>query len=59
MQVTLTMVEENTRLREVGNLTQIQDNYPKYVITWNDPFDEGDWEGIHHLNILDFLLKVN
>jgi len=59
VQVTLTMVEENTRLREVGNLTQIQDNYPKYVITWNDPFDEGDWEGIHHLNILDFLLKVN
>ncbi|WP_373521525.1 DUF4143 domain-containing protein [Aquiflexum sp.] len=54
-QVTLSMVEECTKQRELGNLVLIEDNYPKYVVTWNDPFGTGDWEGIRHLNALEFL----
>jgi predicted AAA+ superfamily ATPase len=58
VQVTLTLGSENTKQRELGNLQLIGDNYPKYVVTWNDPYSQGDWEGIIQLNILDFLSKV-
>ena len=58
VQVTLTLAAESTRQRELGNLQQIGDNYPKYAVTWNDPYSQGDWGGIIQLNILDFLTKI-
>lgn len=40
--------------REFGIYNNIQDNYPKYVIS-NDTFDFSQ-NGIIHKNIIDFLL---
>lgn len=55
IQVTYLMVDEKTREREFGNLMNIQDNYPKYVVSL-DEFNRGsDVEGIKHLHLADFL----
>lgn len=58
IQVTYLIVDEKTQKREFGNLMNIQDNYPKYVISL-DEFNRGsNVEGIHHLHLVDFL-KMN
>lgn len=48
------MNEEQTILREFGNLLKIKDNYPKRVITM-DPFSGNSFHGIENIHILDFL----
>jgi hypothetical protein len=40
--------------REFGNLLMIKDNYPKYVVSM-DEYAKGDFKGIKHLNLIDFL----
>ena len=42
--------------RETKNLKDIQDNYPKYVVTLND-LDVGNDEGIKIVHLQDFLLQ--
>ncbi len=44
------------REREFGSLLQIKDNYPKYVVTM-DKMASGNFKGVTHLHILDFLTK--
>ena len=56
IQVALTAMEEKTREREFGNLMEIKDNYPKYVITLNDMIIGEDYKGIMYYNLADFLL---
>lgn len=46
---------EETILREFGAYNYISDNYPKYVISY-DEVSLGNVEGIIHLPLLDFLL---
>ena len=41
--------------REVGNLMEIKDHYPKYVVTLND-MDVGIENGIKIVHLQDFLL---
>lgn len=41
--------------REVGNLMEIWDHYPKYVVTWNE-MDTGIENGIKIVHLMDFLL---
>ena len=41
--------------REVGNLMEIKDHYPKYVVTLND-MDVGIGNGIKIVHLQDFLL---
>ena len=41
--------------REVGNLMEIKDHYPKYVVTLND-MDVGIENGIRIVHLQDFLL---
>ena len=41
--------------REVGNLMEIKDHYPKYVVTLND-MDAGIENGIRIVHLQDFLL---
>ena len=41
--------------REVGNLMEIRDHYPKYVVTWNE-MDTGIENGIKIVHLMDFLL---
>ncbi|NQU81188.1 MAG: ATP-binding protein [Bacteroidetes bacterium] len=54
VQVAYQISDEKTQQREFGNLIEIQDNYPKYVVTM-DKFSSGSYKGIEHVHIIDFL----
>lgn len=56
VQVALTAMDEKTREREFGNLMEIKDNYPKYVVTLNDMIIGDDYKGISYCNLREFLL---
>lgn len=56
IQVTLQLTEQETAEREFGNLLAINDNFPKYVVTLNDPIIGNVYRGIIQYNMLDFLL---
>lgn len=56
VQVCLQVTDQTTANREFGNLLIINDNYPKYVVTYNDPMIGNDYLGIKQMNLLDFLL---
>lgn len=47
--------DENTRKREFGNLRDIKDNYPKYVVSMTPLVDRQDSDGIIHLHLRRFL----
>jgi predicted AAA+ superfamily ATPase len=55
-QVALTVTEEKTIAREFGNLTKINDNFPKTVITLQ-PFHGNSYQGIRHVSLINFLSK--
>lgn len=54
IQVAYLLASEDTTEREFGAFKNIQDNYPKYVVTM-DEFNMSR-NGIKHINIRDFLL---
>jgi len=56
VQATYLLASDETVHREFGNLQDIKDNYPKYVISM-DPVggDITKYPGIHHLHLRDFL----
>ncbi len=55
VQVAVTVMDEAKLKQELRPFYEIQDNYPKYVITLDDFFIK-DREGIITLNAIDFLL---
>ena len=55
IQVALQITDKQTEQREFGNLMQIQDNYPKYVVVFNDLIIGNDYQGIKHINLKEFL----
>lgn len=55
IQVTYTMKDEKTILRETETLLKIKDNYPKYIISM-DELPVSNIEGIFQMNIRTFLL---
>lgn len=56
VQVTYLLSNEKTIEREFGNLINIKDNYPKYVVSM-DSFTQGNsYQGIHHLSLRSFLM---
>jgi hypothetical protein len=55
-QVSASVLDENTLARELAPLTQIKDNYPKYLITL-DEFNS-DYDGIQQLNLIEWLIRV-
>lgn len=55
VQVAYLLTEESTIKREFGNLMQIQDNYPKYVVSMDAISKPKDYEGITHLPLRLFL----
>lgn len=57
IQVSQSILDENTRKREFKSLEKISDSYRKYVISM-DSFDFSA-NGIIHLNIIDFLKSEN
>ncbi len=56
VQVAYQISDEKTQQREFGNLIEIQDNYPKYVVTM-DKFSSGSYKGVEHVHIIDFITK--
>ena len=54
IQVSISIKDENTRKRELSVFDEIEDHYPKYIIT-NDDFDYSE-NGIKWFNIKNFLL---
>ena len=54
-QVALSVLDENTLARELAPLRGISDNYPKTLLTL-DRVGLGDFEGIRHVNVIDWLL---
>ncbi len=54
VQVTYLLASEDTIAREFGAYRDVQDNYPKYVVSL-DEFDMSR-DGIRHYNIREFLL---
>jgi predicted AAA+ superfamily ATPase len=57
IQVTYLLNEQKTIDREFGNLLEIQDNYPKYVISQDAESHRNTYKGIIHLSISQFLLE--
>ena len=55
MQVTATLIDENTRKREFNALEKIKDNYPKFILS----MDKHDFsrDGIMNIYIPDFLIS--
>ena len=56
IQVTASLVDENTFNREMRPLKQIEDNYEKIILTL-DRYTLGNYEGIKVINIIDWLLE--
>lgn len=56
IQVSATIMDEDTRNRELRPLESISDNYPKYILTMDQTIFN-DYSGIKVVNILDFLLE--
>lgn len=54
IQVAYSISDEETKKREFGAYDVINDNYPKYVITLDNR--KYDYNGIKHVNVIDFLL---
>ena len=57
IQVAFSIPNEDTKNREFGAYNNIKDNYPKYVITLDKLSYE--YNGIKHVNLIDFLLDEN
>lgn len=56
IQVTASLVDENTFNREIRPLKQVKDNYEKIILTL-DRYTLGNYEGIKVINIIDWLLE--
>jgi len=57
VQVAYMLTDENTVLREFGNLLKIDDNYRKYVVTMDEYNAGSNYNGIDQLHLKDFLLS--
>lgn len=57
VQVSYIIADEATRKREFGNLSAINDNYPKYVISMTPLVSRQDSDGITHLHLRRFLTE--
>lgn len=55
-QVSQTVLDESTLARELAPLQTVRDNHPKTLLTL-DTVGLGDYQGIQHRNILDWLLE--
>lgn len=56
IQVAYLLNEESTVKREFGNLMQVPDNYPKYVVSMDPITKPKDYDGITHMPLRTFLL---
>ena len=59
IQAAYVIADDATREREFGNLRNIKDNYPKYVISMTPLVTRNDDNGITHLHLRNFLMLEN
>ncbi len=57
IQVAYLLHDDATIKREFGNLLKLNDNFPKYVISFDAFSTPNTYKGIRHLTLLDFLLN--
>lgn len=57
VQVTETMLGEETRARELRSLSNMKDNYKKMILTLDDTFDT-DVEGVEIVNAINWLVNA-
>lgn len=58
-QVAYSAMDENTLKREIEPLQKITDNYPKVLLTLDDIGFGGNFNGIRHFYLLDWLLQTD
>jgi predicted AAA+ superfamily ATPase len=56
-QVSASVLDESTLLRELEPLKKISDNHPKYLLTLDDIMPNTNHDGIRQINVLDWLLN--
>lgn len=58
VQVSYLMTNEETIKRKYGNLLEISDNYPKYLVTMDELGKTTSYEGVEIMHVKDFCLKL-
>jgi hypothetical protein len=58
VQVAYMLTNEETINREFGNLLEIPDNFPKYVVTMDEIPEISTYKGVVRMHIKDFCLKM-
>lgn len=58
VQVAYLLNNEQTMLREFGNLLAIPDNFPKYVVTMDQTTETATYKGIERMHVKDFCLSL-
>ena len=58
VQVAYMLTNEGTISREYGNLLEISDNFPKYVVTMDELTEISTYKGINRMHVKDFCLKM-
>ena len=58
VQVAYLLSEQSTIDREFGNLLEINDNFPKYVVSMDTISDTSTYQGIIRMHVKDFCLKI-
>ncbi|MBS1601428.1 MAG: ATP-binding protein [Bacteroidetes bacterium] len=56
VQVAYQLGDESIIKREFGNLADIPDNYPKYVVTMDEIQSRNTFKGIKQINLKEFLV---
>jgi len=58
IQVAYMLTNQETIDREYGNLLDIKDNFPKYVLTMDELSDTSTYKGIQRMHVKDFCLTI-
>ncbi len=58
VQVAYLLTNDATINREYGNLLEIPDNFPKYVVTMDELTETSTYKGIKQMHVKDFCLKM-
>lgn len=56
-QVSASVLDEKTLERELASLQEIQDNYPKFLLTLDEIGTGTNYDGIKQINVIDWLLE--
>jgi len=58
VQVAYLLEKPETAEREFGNLLEISDNYPKYVVTMDELHETSTYQGIQRMHVKDFCRMI-